>query len=57
VLREEADVRAGCADALDKGSLDGRCEGALRTEAEGRTRSFELEGAERFLVKVAIFAA
>ena len=57
MLREEADVPAGGVDALDERSLDGRCEGALRTEAEGWTGSFELEGTEGLLVEIAIFAA
>ncbi len=56
MLREEADVDAGGVDALDERSLDGRCERALRSEAEGRTGSLELEGAERLLVEVAILA-
>lgn len=56
MLREEADVDAGGVDALDERSLDGGCERALRSEAEGRTGSFELEGAERLLVEVAILA-
>ena len=57
MLREEADAPAAGVDTLDERSLDGRCERALCTEAEGGTGSFELEGAERLLMEVAIFAA
>jgi hypothetical protein len=57
VLREEAHVDRGGVGALNERSLDGRCERALGSEAERRTGSVELEGAESLLMEVAIFAA